>query len=62
VSANLAAREAICAARPVDLAGLTVQLRLFQDVLNGCDPNEAQEAMLAHVADQLKALAGRAAA
>lgn len=59
----MAAKAALAAARPTDAAGLAAQVKFYVDLhAQGHDPNEDQEAMLAHVGEQLEAMAGRAAA
>jgi hypothetical protein len=54
-----AARDAIVNARPLDLAGLAVQLRLFNEVFIASDPNEDERRMLAYVGEQMAAMAAQ---
>jgi hypothetical protein len=56
---NLAAAHAIVAARPTELAELSIQMQYFQHVLDGGSaPNYDESLMLAHVLSRLAVMAG----
>jgi hypothetical protein len=58
---RFAATKAIQEARPTDPAVLAKQTRWLLHVFEDCAPNDADLGMLAHVANQLEALAAQQA-